>query len=182
MAVRGKCVANAWQRVNAARILTPYRRVGSMARRNTPGRSRGVLMGRRGRKRQLDVESRYWQLMLSGIEACRLVGITRKTGYRWRAENGGVPPSVLGEEVRSNRYPSLLERQRIAMLREQGHGVREIARRLDRCPSTISREVKRNLRPHDRDRYDGDLAHARPCPTAGVSPAAGPANPGSAVA
>jgi IS30 family transposase len=40
-------------------------------------------MGRRGRKRQLEVESRYWQLVLSGtgtVEACRLVGITRKTG------------------------------------------------------------------------------------------------------
>jgi IS30 family transposase len=39
--------------------------------------------------------------------------------------------------------------------------VREIARRLGRAPSTVSRELRRNLRPHDRDRYDGDLAHAR---------------------
>jgi len=40
-------------------------------------------MARRGRKRQLDVESRYWQLLLSGtgtVQACQLVGITRKTG------------------------------------------------------------------------------------------------------
>jgi hypothetical protein len=47
----------------------------------------GVLMGRRGRKRQLEVEARYWQLLLAGIgkvQACRLVGVTRKTGYRWR--------------------------------------------------------------------------------------------------
>ena len=39
-------------------------------------------MGRRGRKRQLEVEARYWQLLQSGIgtvEACRQVGITRKT-------------------------------------------------------------------------------------------------------
>jgi len=54
-------------------------------------------MGRRGRKRQLDVESRYWQLLASGVgtvEACRRVGITRKTGYRWRAEHGGVRGAI----------------------------------------------------------------------------------------
>src|SRR5919202_2757018 len=121
-------------------------------------------MGRRGRKRQLDVEARYWQLLVSGVgtvEACRLVGITRKTGYRWRAEHGGVPPDRLEEAQRSNRYLSRLERQRIATLRGQGLSVREIARRLDRAASTISRELRRNLRPHDRDVYDGDLAHAR---------------------
>src|ERR1022692_2551292 len=53
---------------------------------------RGVLMARRGRKRQLDAESLYWQLLLSGtgtVEACKVAGIGRKTGYRWRAENGG---------------------------------------------------------------------------------------------
>jgi hypothetical protein len=52
-------------------------------------------MGRRGRKRQLEVEAEYWQLLKAGVgtvAACRLVGITRKTGYRWRAENGGIPP------------------------------------------------------------------------------------------
>src|SRR5689334_4619616 len=122
-----------------------------------------LSMGRRGRKRQLDVESRYWQLILSGIgtvEACRAVGITRKTGYRWRAEAGGSPPLRLSEARRSNRYLSLLERQRIATLHDRGLGVREIARRLDRSPSTISRELRRNVRPHDRD-YDADLAHAR---------------------
>ncbi|MBE1610012.1 hypothetical protein [Actinopolymorpha pittospori] len=51
-------------------------------------------MVRRGRKRRLEMESEYWRLVLSGVgtvEACRIVGIGRKTGYRWRAENGGVP-------------------------------------------------------------------------------------------
>jgi IS30 family transposase len=93
-------------------------------------------------------------------EACRQVGIGRKTGYRWRAEHGGVPPERVAESVRSNRYLSLLERQRIATLQGQGLGVREIARRLDRAPSTVSRELRRNTAAHDRA-YDGDLAHAR---------------------
>jgi len=121
-------------------------------------------MSRPGRKRQLEVEARYWQLLVAGVgtvEACRLVGIGRKTGYRWRAEHGGVPPDRLDEAQRSSRYLSRLERQRIAALRVQRLGVREIARRLDRSASTISRELRRNLRPHDREIYDGDLAHAR---------------------
>lgn len=45
-------------------------------------------MARRGRKRQLDTETVYWQLIQSGtgtVEACKIVGIGRKTGYRWRA-------------------------------------------------------------------------------------------------
>lgn len=89
-------------------------------------------MGRRWRKRRLKVEARYWQLLQSGVgtvEACRQVGITRKTGYRWRAEVGGIVPIRLAEAVRSNRYLPLLERQRIAALRGQGVSVREIARR-----------------------------------------------------
>ena len=53
-------------------------------------------MARRGRKRQLELESPYWQLILSGagmVEAYREVWIGRKTGYRWRADNGGLPPA-----------------------------------------------------------------------------------------
>ena len=121
-------------------------------------------MGRRGRKRQLGLESEYWELLGSGVgtvAACKLLGIGRKTGYRWRAENGGLPPARLAEAARSGRYLSLLERQRIATLRDRGLGVREIARRLGRSASTVSRELRRHLRPHDRGVYDGDLAHAR---------------------
>ena len=63
-------------------------------------------MARRGRKRRLEMESEYWRLVLSGVgtvEACRLVGIGRKTGYRWRAENGGLPPLPKPETDRSSR-------------------------------------------------------------------------------
>lgn len=97
-------------------------------------------MGRRGRKRQLDLESEYWKLLQSGVgtvAASKLLGIGRKTGYRWRAENGGLPPGRLAEAARSGRYLSLLERQRIATLRGRGLGVREIARRLARSPSWV---------------------------------------------
>ena len=121
-------------------------------------------MARRGRKRQLDAETLYWQLIQSGtgtVEACKIVGIGRKTGYRWRAENGGLPPARVAESSRSSRYLSLLERQRIATLHRDGLGVRAIAARLGRSPSTVSRELQRNMRPHDNGHYDGDLAHVR---------------------
>jgi IS30 family transposase len=67
----------------------------------------------------------------------------------------------VAETARSNRYLSLLERQRIATLRRQGVGVREIARRTGRAASTVSRELRRNVLRHDYNIYDADLAHAR---------------------
>ncbi len=121
-------------------------------------------MARRGRKQRLGIEDEYWQLLATGVgtvEACTRVGIGRKTGYRWRAERGGLPPLRQPEGQSSGRYLSLLERQRIATLRRQDVTIREIARRLQRAPSTISRELRRNTGPHDRGGYDGDLAHHR---------------------
>jgi IS30 family transposase len=44
----------------------------------------------------------------------------------------------------SERYLSFTEREEIAILHAQDCGVREIARRLGRSPSTISRELRRN--------------------------------------
>lgn len=44
----------------------------------------------------------------------------------------------------SGRYLSFDEREEIAILNAQRHGVREIARRIGRAPSTISRELCRN--------------------------------------
>jgi transposase len=46
-------------------------------------------MTRRGRKRRLVLEDEYWKLIVDGmptVEACRQIGIGRKTGYRWRAD------------------------------------------------------------------------------------------------
>ncbi|MCX5446427.1 IS30 family transposase [Streptomyces nigrescens] len=56
---------------------------------------------------------------------------------------------------------SLLERKRIATLRERGLGIREIASRMGRAPSTVSRELERNTLAHDQGIYDADLAHHR---------------------
>ncbi len=53
-----------------------------------------------------------------------------------------MAPSTLGPV--SGRHLSFAEREEIALLRAKGHGVREIAECLDRSPSTISCELRRN--------------------------------------
>jgi IS30 family transposase len=53
-----------------------------------------------------------------------------------------MPPISLAEPA--GRYLSFAEREEIALLRAQGIGVREIARRVGRDPGTISRELRRN--------------------------------------
>lgn len=49
--------------------------------------------------------------------------------------------------VISDRYISIEERERLADLRRDGKGVREIARTLGRSPATISKELGRNRNP-----------------------------------
>jgi transposase len=44
----------------------------------------------------------------------------------------------------TGRYLSFVEREEIALWRAQNVSVREVARRLERSPSTISRELRRN--------------------------------------
>jgi len=68
--------------------------------------------------------------------------VSSPVAFRWFRHAGGVNP-CLSPEV-SGRYLSFVEREDIAILRAQDVGVREIARRLRRNPSTISRELRRN--------------------------------------
>jgi IS30 family transposase len=74
----------------------------------------------------------------AGIEA----GVSPAVGTRWFRDSGGIRPVSLAPL--SGRYLSFAEREEIAMLRVRGCGVREIARRTGRSPSTISRELRRN--------------------------------------
>lgn len=57
-----------------------------------------------------------------------------------------MAPATLAPSAKppSARYLSFAEREEIAILRVQGCGVRDIARRLGRSGSTISRELRRN--------------------------------------
>ena len=57
-----------------------------------------------------------------------------------------MPPAALAPSSKPlcGRYLSFAEREEIALCRAQGQGVREVARRLGRAGSTISRELRRN--------------------------------------
>ena len=123
-------------------------------------------MGRRGPGALPQAEKRelYARLIAQGYnnsEACRIVGINRRTGKRWRhgrtittrdgrkLHYAPVVATGAGRGVReiSDRYLSEQERVRIADLRQAGHGVRAIAEQTGRSPSTISRELRRNRDP-----------------------------------
>jgi len=110
-----------------------------------------------------ELHRRFWRLIAAGYSteaAATAVGVDRHTGLRWFIEAGGIPPMNLAQP--KGRYLSFSEREEIALDRAAGLGMREIARRLGRSPSTISREIARgclNRRP--RGRYRASLAQAR---------------------
>jgi IS30 family transposase len=110
---------------------------------------------------QAEKQQRYLQLIAQGVnnsEACRQVGIDRKTGNRWRygrkvRNSAGAlviypPVKIKQARPRSPRYLSEQERIEIADLLAARTSVRGIAVELGRAPSTISREIRRNS---DRD-------------------------------
>lgn len=91
----------------------------------------------------------FWQAIALGYsseEAAQIAGVSPAVGVRWFREHGGMPPSHFSpaSPMATGRYLSLGEREQIALLHVQGHGVREIARRIERSASTISRELRRN--------------------------------------
>jgi len=94
---------------------------------------------------RLEHRQRFWAAIARGFssEASAVeAGVSGAVGARWFREGGGMPTVSL--IAPSGRYLSFVEREEIAMLRAGGAGVREIARKLDRSPSTISRELRRN--------------------------------------
>ena len=93
-----------------------------------------------------EVERRFWLRIAEGLsseDASAACGVSPAVGGRWFRQGGGM--SRLSLVLPSGRYLSFGEREEIALLKAQGLGLREIARRLGRSPSTISREVCRNV-------------------------------------
>jgi IS30 family transposase len=88
---------------------------------------------------------RFWLAIAGGLsseESAVVAGVSPAVGTRWFREGGGMP--TVSPAPLSGRFLSFVEREEIAVLHAQGCGVREIARRLDRSPSTVSRELRRN--------------------------------------
>jgi IS30 family transposase len=92
-----------------------------------------------------EVERLFWREIAKGLlpeEAASAVGVSQAAGGRWFRHGGGMP--TLDLAPLSGRYLSFREREEIALLKAQGMGIRETARRLGRSPSTVSRELRRN--------------------------------------
>jgi DNA-binding CsgD family transcriptional regulator len=94
---------------------------------------------------QLDSKRAFWKCIAQGMEteaAALACNVSQPLGPRWFREAGGMAPIDLAPH--SGRYLSFSEREEIALLWAQDCSVREISRRLERSPSTISRELRRN--------------------------------------
>ena len=138
-----------------------------------------MVMGRPRLPRQ--VEREFWRLIAKGSStesAAEAVGVSFGVGRRWFRDGGGMTRVDLSEPT--GRYLSMSEREDIAVWRGAGVGVREIARRLGRAPSTISRELGRNTRTCGRPYRAGGADHCAHGPR-GLRPAGGPGR-GAAVA
>jgi IS30 family transposase len=87
---------------------------------------------------------KFWAAITRGVKtdvAAAAAGVPEPVGYRWFRHAGGVNPCLPAEV--SGRYLSFAEREDIAIWHAQKISAREIARRLGRDPSTISRELRR---------------------------------------
>jgi IS30 family transposase len=87
----------------------------------------------------------FWGAIARGLsseDAAAIAGVASAVGTRWFREGGGMP--TISSAPLSRRYLSFAEREEIAILHAQKCSGREIARRVGRSPSTISRELRRN--------------------------------------
>lgn len=92
-----------------------------------------------------EIERQFWEKIATGItseKAAEAVGVSQVVGTRWFRHRGGMP--LFMSRPISGRYLSFTEREEIGLLWAQRVGVREIARRIGRSPSSVSRELRRN--------------------------------------
>ncbi|KJL45889.1 Integrase core domain protein [Microbacterium trichothecenolyticum] len=116
------------------------------------------------RRKFLELLAHGWSVR----SACKKLGISRSSGNRWkngslvRQKDGTVkfvpPLEPLAVRTISPRFLSEAERIQIADLASRGLGPTAIGHALGRAPSTISRELRRNL--HASGQYRPFHAHS----------------------
>jgi IS30 family transposase len=92
-------------------------------------------------------KARFWELIRAGVdraEAERRAGVPGTSARRWFRQAGGVLPPSVPEKSRP-RYLSIREREEIFAGIERGESIRRIARLLGRAPSTVLRELRKNM-------------------------------------
>jgi IS30 family transposase len=113
-----------------------------------------------GRRPMSEKRRQFLELLAQGWSvrgACRELGIDRSSGNTWkngamvRRKDGTVkfvpPLEPLSVRIISPRFLSEDERVQIADLAHRGLGPTAIGQAMGRAPSTISRELRRNLHP-----------------------------------
>jgi IS30 family transposase len=106
-----------------------------------------------------EVMQPFWDALQRGefiTDAAESVGTYRVKGRRWILAESGIRPRRGRHLI--GRCLSFSEREEIALGRARGESVRCIARRLHRAPSTVSRELSRNV--DRRGEYRATSAHA----------------------
>jgi len=95
-----------------------------------------------------EVRRQFWLLVRSGVmrrAAATALGFDPDTGRDWFRQAGGVIPAFV-TKLPSGRCLSFAEREEIFAGVERGDSLRRMARDLDRAPSTVLRELRRNMR------------------------------------
>lgn len=150
---RVTCYAWAYKagiRTSEARQVVPRRE--EFLRLRAEGLTRAEARARVGADARSAVD---WDKGITIINRGRIYPDGRVVRYPERTLNGVIPERrmrAIGgsvdlnkvEKVIDPRYLSLIEREQINDLRRCGMSIRKIAAELDRSPSTISRELRRN--------------------------------------
>jgi transposase, IS30 family len=118
------------------------------------GGCRGRRLGVRDRRRVLELVSSGF----SQPEVAAEVGCSRRTVIRVLQKSGGWPSRRARCRPRARLRLSLVEREEIRAQIAAGRSLRQIAARIGRAPSTVSREVKAN---GGRERYVATCAEDR---------------------
>ena len=110
----------------------------------------GVRAGR-------EVRRQFWILNRASVErkkAALALGLSDWTGKAWFRQAGGVIPAYVTAPT-SGRALTFVEREEIFAGVERGDSIRGMARALRRAPSTVHRELRRNMTQLYRARYRG---------------------------
>ena len=115
-------------------------------------------MARMARSSVREYQRLFWVQVREGLstaKAAEAAGVALPTAKGWFRKAGGMPPMSLVPPV-STRYLSLAERELIHAGIHRNDSIRQIARDIDRAPTTVMRELAENLHHQAyRPRVDG---------------------------
>jgi IS30 family transposase len=97
----------------------------------------------------------FWLYYLAGAtkeEAAVAAGANERSGRQWFEQAGGVVPHYVTAPPPGTRYLSVSEREEVLTGIERGESIRSISLRLRRAPSTVQRELRRNMKQQYRTR------------------------------